>query len=78
MLQDIKKDAKQRMEKSAEALKSSLTKIRTGRASPAILDHVKVDYYGTETPLKQVANVTATDARSLSITPWERPNGPGY
>lgn len=76
MLQDIKKDAKQRMEKSAEALKSSLTKIRTGRASPAILDHVKVDYYGTATPLKQVANVVATDARSLSITPWERPMVP--
>lgn len=72
MLQDIKVDAKQRMEKSTEALKTALGKIRTGRASPAILDHVKVDYYGTPTALKQVANVVATDARALSITPWEK------
>lgn len=68
----IKKDAESRMKKSIESLKSELTKLRTGRANVSLLDHVSVDYYGTQTPLSQVASVTVLDARTLSVTPWER------
>lgn len=72
MINDIMQDAESRMQKSIEALKSELTKIRTGRAHPSLLDHITVDYYGSEMPLSQVANVSSEDARTLSITPWEK------
>jgi ribosome recycling factor len=61
-----------RMEKSLDVLKTDLQKIRTGRAHPSILEHIEVDYYGSLTPLTQVANVTAIDARTLSVVPWEK------
>jgi ribosome recycling factor len=72
MSNDIKQDAENRMQKSVESLRHEMSKIRTGRASPAILDHVRVDYYGNLTPLNQVANVTVTDARMLSVIPFEK------
>lgn len=72
MIDDIKKDARQRMAKSVENLKTELSKLRTGRASVSLLDHVTVEYYGSDTPLSQCANVVAEDARTISITPWER------
>jgi ribosome recycling factor len=72
MIDDIKKDAAGRMGKTVEALVHELAKIRTGRAHPALLDHVMVSYYGSDMPIKQVANVTVEDARTLAITPWER------
>ncbi|WP_105101385.1 ribosome recycling factor [Microbulbifer pacificus] len=72
MINDIKKDAEGRMKKSIEALGSNFNKIRTGRAHPSILDGVMVSYYGSDTPLSQVANVTVEDARTLSVTPWEK------
>lgn len=73
MIDEILQDAESRMSKSVESLKTELTKIRTGRAHPSLLDHVMVDYYGTPTPIKQVANVVAEDARTLAVTPWEKP-----
>lgn len=72
MINDIKHDAEQRMKKSLENLRTDLTKIRTGRANASLLDHVQVDYYGNLTPLGQVANVTASDSRTLMVTPWEK------
>ena len=72
MIDDVKKDAAERMAKSVEALSHELAKIRTGRAHPSLLDHITVSYYGTEMPIRQVANVTAEDARTLAVTPWER------
>jgi ribosome recycling factor len=72
MIDDIEKDVAARMAKSVEALKGELTKVRTGRAHPSLLDHLKVSYYGTPTPLNQVANVGVEDARTLSIQPWEQ------
>jgi len=72
MIDDIKKDAATRMGKSVESLRHELAKIRTGRAHPALLDHLVVSYYGSEVPIKQVANITAEDARTLAVTPWER------
>lgn len=72
MIEDIKKDAESRMGKSIDALKGDLVKLRTGRAHPSLLDHITVSYYGTETPINQVANVSVADARTLSITPWEK------
>lgn len=69
---DIKKDAQARMQKSIEALRHSLVKVRTGRASSALVEHLKVSYYGSDTPLSQVASVAVTDARTLTITPWEK------
>lgn len=73
MIDEITEDAERRMQKSIEALKNELAKIRTGRAHPSLLDHITVDYYGSETALSQVANVSVEDARTLSITPWEKP-----
>lgn len=73
MIDEITEDAGSRMAKSVESLKTDLTKIRTGRAHPSLLDQVMVDYYGTPTPIKQVANVVAEDARTLAVTPWEKP-----
>jgi ribosome recycling factor len=72
MISDIQKDAQTRMAKSVEALRHDLTKVRTGRASTALVDHLKVNYYGTDMPLAQVASIAVTDARSLTITPWEK------
>jgi ribosome recycling factor len=72
MLNDIKKDAQARMTKSIEALRHSLTKVRTGRASPSLVDHLKVNYHGSDMPLSQVASIAVSDARSLLITPWEK------
>ncbi len=73
MLNDIKKDAQTRMAKSVESFRQDLTKLRTGRATTAIVDHLKVNYYGSDMPLSQVATVAVADARSLTITPWEKP-----
>lgn len=72
MIEDIKKDARQRMAKSVDALQTELSKLRTGRAHVSLLDHVTVEYYGSPVPLSQCANVVAEDARTISITPWER------
>lgn len=72
MIDDILKDAKERMAKSVETLRHELTKLRTGRAHTSLLDHIVVDYYGSEVPLKQVANVNVEDARTLVVTPWEK------
>jgi len=72
MLNEIKQDAQQRMAKSVEALKHELQRLRTGRASTCLVDHLKVSYYGSDVPLSQVANIAIPDARSLTITPWEK------
>jgi ribosome recycling factor len=72
MIDDIKKDAAERMGKSAESLSHELAKIRTGRAHPSLLDHVKVSYYGSDVPISQVASVAVEDARTLTVTPWDR------
>lgn len=72
MINEIKQDSEKRMQKTIEALKVDMTKIRTGRANVGILDHVMVDYYGTATALSQVANVTTSDSRTLVVTPWEK------
>lgn len=69
---DIKKSAEQKMQKTIEALKADLGKVRTGRAHTGILDHVMVDYYGNMTPVPQVANVTLIDARTIGVQPWEK------
>lgn len=72
MINEIKQSASERMEKSVEALKNTLSKIRTGRAHPSLLSGISVDYYGASTPLTQVANVVAEDARTLAITVFDR------
>ena len=72
MIADIKKSVEQKMQKSLEALKVDLGKIRTGRAHTGLLDHVMVDYYGNPTPVNQVANVTLTDARTIGVQPYEK------
>lgn len=72
MINDIIADAKVRMEKSVDALKSQLTKVRTGRAHPSLLDGIQVSYYGADTPLRQVANVSIEDARTLAITVFDK------
>ena len=72
MINDIIKDTKVRMEKSVDALKSQLTKVRTGRAHPSLLDGIMVSYYGADTPLRQVGNVSIEDARTLAITVFDK------
>ncbi|MEQ1975819.1 ribosome recycling factor [Xenorhabdus sp. SGI240] len=72
MINEIKKDAQDRMEKSVEALKNQISKVRTGRASPSLLDGISVEYYGAATPLRQIANVVAEDVRTLAITVFDR------
>ena len=72
MISDIKKNTDQKMDKTVEALKVDLGKVRTGRAHTGILDHVHVDYYGTMMPINQVANVTLADARTITVQPWEK------
>src|SRR5215510_10830281 len=71
-LADVKKNAEQKMHKSLDALKGDLGKVRTGRAHAGLLDHVMVDYYGSQTPIPKVANVSLLDARTLGVTPWEK------
>src|ERR671925_1028841 len=72
MIEDLLKEARGRMSKSIEATRNELATVRTGRASPHLLDRVTVDYYGTSTPLKQLASVAATEARMLTITPYDK------
>ncbi len=72
---DIKKNAEQKMARSVESFKNEIHKIRTGRAHPGILDQVQVDYYGSDVPITQVANVTLLDARTISVQPWEKGMG---
>lgn len=72
MINEIKKDAETRMDKCVEAFKSNISKIRTGRAHPNLLDGISVEYYGSATPLRQVANVVAEDSRTLAITVFDR------
>ncbi|PYE35457.1 ribosome recycling factor [Idiomarina fontislapidosi] len=72
MINDIIKDAKERMEKSVESLRSQMSKVRTGRAHPSILDSVMVNYYGVDTPLKQLANITTEDSRTLALTLFDK------
>ena len=72
MINEILDDAKIRMDKSVESLKSELMRLRTGRANTGLLDSIKVDYYGSPTPLSQVANINVQDARTLSVQPWEK------
>lgn len=72
MIAELKKSTEQKMQKSLEALKGDLGKVRTGRAHTGILDHVQVDYYGSMMPIGQVANVNLLDARTIGVTPWEK------
>jgi len=72
MIEDIKKDAAERMAKCVAALRNELKKLRTGRASTNLLEHLRVDYYGSEVPLQQVANVAVEDSRTLTVVPWEK------
>jgi len=72
VIDDILSDAETRMGKSVDSLRNELTKIRTGRAHPSLLDQIMVDYYGTDTPINQVANVTVEDSRTLAVAPWEK------
>lgn len=76
MINDIQQEAEARMQKSIDALKSEMTRIRTGRAHPGLLEQVTVEYYGSDTPLSQVANVSVADSRTLTVTPWEKPMVP--
>ena len=72
MIADVKKAAEQKMQKSVEALKADLGKVRTGRAHTGILDHIQVDYYGTPTPINQLANLSLLDARTIGVAPWDK------
>ncbi len=72
MIKEIKEDAAERMSKSVDVLGHNFNKIRTGRAHPSILDTIRIDYYGTDTPLSQVASVNVEDSRTLSVVPWEK------
>jgi len=76
MIDDIQKESKSRMQKTIEALKGEMSRIRTGRAHPGLLEQITVDYYGSETPIGQVANISVADARMLTVTPWEKPMVP--
>ena len=72
MIEDIKRDAGQRMKKSVEAVRDELRRLRTGRAQTSLLEHITVEYYGSEVPINQVANVNVEDSRTLVVTPWEK------
>lgn len=72
MIDDIRSDAAEQMNKSLDALQANFNRIRTGRAHPSILDSIQVDYYGSMTPLSQMANINIEDARTLAVSPWER------
>lgn len=73
MIEDIKKDAATRMKKSIEAVREELRRLRTGRAQTSLLEHITVEYYGSEVPISQVATVSVEDARTLVVAPWEKP-----
>lgn len=73
MIADLKKNTEQKMQKSLEALKNDLAKVRTGRAHTGLLDHIQVEYYGSMVPLSQIANITLVDARTIGVQPWEKP-----
>ena len=72
MIDNVKKETKERMEKAVDVVRSEFAKLRTGKASPALLDNIKVDYYGSTMPIKQVANISAPEPRLLVIQPWEK------
>src|SRR5712671_7621437 len=72
MIDDIKKDAQTRMAKCVQTFQTDMKKLRTGRAHPSLIEHLKVDYYGNETPLQQVANIAVEDGRTLVVSPWEK------
>lgn len=72
MIADIEKDAQARMQKTVVSTKDDMARIRTGRASPALLEHITIDYYGSQTPISQIASVSVQDARTLAIQPWEK------
>ena len=72
MLDDIKKDARERMSKCVQTFQADMRKLRTGRAHPSLIEHLKVDYYGNDTPLNQVANIAVEDGRTLVVSPWEK------
>ncbi len=72
MINDVTRDAEQRMAKTVETLRHELAKIRTGRAHPSLLDHIKVEYYGSEVPLSQAATITIVDPRTLGVAPWDK------
>ena len=72
MLEDVKKKATARMDKSVETLKQAYTKLRTGRASTGLVEHLKVDYYGSDVPISNTASIVVEDARTITITPWEK------
>ncbi|MDV6342994.1 ribosome recycling factor [Nitrosomonas sp. Is37] len=72
MIADVKKSAEQKMQKSLEALKTDFSKVRSGRAHTGLLDHIMVDYYGTPTPINQVANISLPDARTIGVVPWDK------
>ena len=72
MLEDIKKDARERMAKCVQTFQADLKKLRTGRAHPSLIEHLKVDYYGSEVPLQQVASIAVEDGRTLVVSPWEK------
>lgn len=73
MIKELKAETEGKMDKSLAALQGNFNRIRTGRAHPSLLESIRVDYYGSETPLSQVANIIIEDARTLSVTPWEKP-----
>jgi ribosome recycling factor len=75
-IEDIQKNLESKMDQSIAALKNNLGKVRTGRANPALLDSIQVDYYGSMVPLSQVANLALLDARTISVQPWEKGMGP--
>jgi ribosome recycling factor len=72
MLEDVKKDARERMTKCVQNFQSDLKKLRTGRAHPSLIEHLRVDYYGSEVPLQQVASIAVEEGRTLVISPWEK------
>ena len=72
MLDDLKKHATARMQKCVQVFQADLKKLRTGRAHPSLIEHLKVDYYGSDVPLQQVANISVEDARTLVVSPWEK------
>jgi ribosome recycling factor len=72
MLEDLKKDASTRMQKCVQSFQGDLKKLRTGRAHPSLIEHLKVDYYGSDVPLQQVASISIEDARTLVVSPWEK------
>jgi ribosome recycling factor len=76
MIADIRKSAEQKMKKTVDTLKTDLAKIRTGRAHTGLLDHIRVDYYGTSTPIPQVSSVSLVDARTISVNPWDKKMAP--